>query len=375
MLRKIFSVLVALIFAVGGFYFGEYVTSFSLIDFSAYPVFVRYVVIGLICFGFGIIGLFLSSGIIDYILKLASALEQVLQKVPAGDIICGSLGLILGLIIGNLAANALKFIPVVGELAGFVVICLFGFIGFDVGLKKREELVSFFMSIPNLVKDKKNKADNKNSGYASPKILDTSVIIDGRIAEIYASGFIEGTLIIPYFVLEELRHIADSSDLLKRNRGRRGLEILNKMRKDFGNSLQIYENQKGLENITEVDSKLVKLCQMLNAKILTNDYNLNRVSEFQGVKVLNINELANTVKAVVLPGEEMTVQIIKEGKESGQGVAYLEDGTMIVIEDGKKYVGENVVVVVTSALQTAAGRMIFAKFKCTEHFDENAAAQ
>lgn len=188
------------------------------------------------------------------------------------------------------------------------------------------------------------------------------MIIDGRIADIVQTGFLEGTLLIPGFVLEELQHIADSSDLLKRNRGRRGLDILNQISKEeLANNVEIMEID--FEDISEVDSKLVRLGQNLGAPILTNDYNLNKVAELQGVKVLNINELANAVKPIVLPGEEMEVQVMKEGKEPGQGVAYLDDGTMIVVDTGRRYMGQTITVLVTSVLQTAAGRMIFAKPK------------
>lgn len=193
------------------------------------------------------------------------------------------------------------------------------------------------------------------------KILDTSVIIDGRIFDICRTGFIEGPIIIPSFVLEELRHIADSSDSLKRNRGRRGLDVLNRIQKELDIEVGIYEDTS--DDNTEVDVKLLKLGQKLGAKVVTNDYNLNKVAEFQGVAVLNINDLANAVKPVVLPGEEMLVQVIKDGKETGQGVAYLDDGTMIVIDGGKKHVGQSIDVLVTSVLQTSAGRMIFAKPK------------
>ena len=197
-----------------------------------------------------------------------------------------------------------------------------------------------------------------------PKILDTSVIIDGRIFDICKTGFVEGPLVIPAFVLEELRHIADSSDALKRNRGRRGLDILNQIQKELDIPVRIYE--KDIDDVQEVDSKLLKLGQILKGMVITNDYNLNKVAEFQGVPVLNINELANALKPVVLPGEEMLVQVIKDGKEMGQGIAYLDDGTMIVVDGGKKYVGESIDVLVTSVLQTAAGRMIFAKPKAMD---------
>jgi uncharacterized protein YacL len=196
------------------------------------------------------------------------------------------------------------------------------------------------------------------------KILDTSVIIDGRIADLCKTGFVEGSIIVPVFVLEELQHIADSADLLKRNRGRRGLDILNKMQKELLNPVIIDESR--FEDTPEVDSKLVKLAKQTHGKVVTNDFNLNKVCELQGVRVLNINDLANAIKPVVLPGEEMMVTILKDGKEFGQGVAYLDDGTMIVVESGREYIGSSLYVVVTSVLQTSAGRMIFARPKLLE---------
>ena len=195
--------------------------------------------------------------------------------------------------------------------------------------------------------------------YGRPKILDTSVIIDGRIMDLLQTGFIEGKIIIPDFVLEELRHIADSADGLKRNRGRRGLDILNEIQKQLMVPVEIQEFTTSQP--MEVDSMLLKMAESLDAFVVTNDFNLNKVAEFQGVRVLNINELANAIKPVVLPGEEMQVTIIKAGKEPGQGVAYLNDGTMIVVDGGNKFIGETKNVVVTSVLQTAAGRMIFTK--------------
>lgn len=191
--------------------------------------------------------------------------------------------------------------------------------------------------------------------------MDTSVIIDGRIFDICQTGFVEGPLVIPGFVLNELRHISDSADGLKRNRGRRGLDILNKIQKELSIETQIYEED--FPEIAEVDAKLLKLAQVLNGKVVTNDFNLNKVAEFQGVPVLNINELANAIKPVLLPGEEMKVVVMKDGKEASQGIAYLDDGTMIVVEGGRKFISEEIMVVVTSVLQTAAGRMIFAKPK------------
>ena len=196
-----------------------------------------------------------------------------------------------------------------------------------------------------------------------PKILDTSVIIDGRIAEIIRTGFIEGPIIIPEFVISELQHIADSTDGLKRNRGRRGLDVLNRIRADYGIDIYNTSSEKALEEIPEVDIKLLKLAQLTNGKVVTNDFNLNKVAGIKGVGVLNINELANTLKPVVLPGEGMTVYLVKEGKEQGQAVAYLDDGTMIVVENGDRKIGQTTDISVTSVLQTAAGRMIFGRLK------------
>jgi Integral membrane protein (PIN domain superfamily) len=196
------------------------------------------------------------------------------------------------------------------------------------------------------------------------KILDTNVIIDGRIKDVCATGFLEGPIYVPGFVLDELQHIADSSDSLKRARGRRGLDILNQMQKEFPLVVRSYDHKSGSDGAgEEVDARLVKLAKAMSGLIVTNDFNLNKVAALQGVAVLNVNELANALKPVVLPGEEMPVTVIKEGKESGQGVAYLDDGTMIVIEDGRRHISETVSVIVTSVLQTVAGKMIFARVK------------
>jgi len=192
-------------------------------------------------------------------------------------------------------------------------------------------------------------------------LLDTSVIIDGRIADISRTGFISGTMLIPRFVLNELQHIADSSDMLRRNRGRRGLDMLNKLQKESVVPIRIHDID--VEEAQEVDDKLVMLAKELRCPIVTNDYNLNRVAELQGITVLNINELANAVKAIFLPGESMNIRIIQEGKELGQGVGYLDDGTMVVVENGRRYINSTIEVVVTKVLQTAAGRMIFARLE------------
>lgn len=311
---------------------------------------------------FGLILFILSRWISEGITKLMEYFEKNIQKLSANEILFGAGGAIIGLIISSLIVNIFAKTTIL-IIVAVVISVIMAAIGADIGIRKRDDLLNLFANVrkSNLGRDKKGK----NVLRCDPKVLDTSVIIDGRIFDICQTGFIEGSLIIPNFVLEELRHIADSSDDLKRNRGRRGLDILNKIQKELSMDVQIYE--KDFPDIAEVDSKLLKLAQVLNGKVITNDYNLNKVAEFQGVPVLNINELANAIKPVVLPGEDMNIQIIKDGKESGQGVAYLDDGTMIVVEGGRRHIGENIDVTVTSVLQTAAGRMIFAKQKeCLE---------
>lgn len=284
---------------------------------------------------------------------------SALSNLPMEQLAAGSAGLTSGLILSLLLYPATTWLGDVSDWVRLACTLLLGYIGLRVGLDKKEELASFWKS-GNWGKG----VSSEEPGTVEHKILDTSVIIDGRIADICKTGFIEGTIVIPQFVLEELQHIADSSDLLKRNRGRRGLDILNKIQKELDVKVLIYEGD--FEEISEVDSKLVKLAKLLHGKVVTNDFNLNKVCELQGVAVLNINDLANAVKPVVLPGEEIMVQVIKDGKEYGQGVAYLDDGTMIVVEGGRDYIGSITEVLVTSVLQTSAGRMIFAKPKLLE---------
>ncbi|MEG1257149.1 PIN/TRAM domain-containing protein [Clostridium sp.] len=299
---------------------------------------------------------FLNSGII----RTMEYLEKSAQKIPIADIVFAGIGALIGLIISVLLSSLIRVESVIFTIISVIVTIIITVLFADICVRKKEEIIHVLTTFK---KSGINK-DGKVKGYndkVSPKVLDTSVIIDGRIFDICQSGFIESTLVIPTFVLDELRHIADSSDSLKRTKGRRGLDILNKIQKELSIKVDIWEGD--FKDIKEVDIKLLKLAQTLNGKVITNDYNLNKVAELQGVPVLNINELANAVKPVLLPGEVMKTQVIKDGKESGQGVAYLDDGTMIVIEEGRKYIGENIMVVVTSVLQTAAGRMIFAKAK------------
>lgn len=316
----------------------------------------------------GAIVLFLATfWVVDYIVRFIKTVEEALVKAPVTDVLFGSLGLISGLIVAYLILLPIKSItiPLISTVLQIFITLLLGYLGFQVGFKKRNELVALF-SLPQRGSKKKNatEEDEDEAPQNNFKLLDTSVIIDGRIADICQTGFFEGTILIPHFVLEELQHIADSSDTLKRNRGRRGLDILNKIQKELAIKVEIYDGD--FEDIQEVDSKLVKLAKLLNGVVVTNDFNLNKVCELQGVKVLNINDLANAIKPVVLPGEELNVYVVKDGKEHNQGVAYLDDGTMIVVEDGRDFIGTQLVVLVTSVLQTSAGRMIFAKRKLLE---------
>lgn len=311
--------------------------------------------------GIGALVVFLVSGwVMNLGQKLILQMEERLQSVPAGELISGAVGGIIGLLFSVLLFSSLSKITGIGSVIHILFAAAFSYAGLRIGRSKKDELASVFLSggLANAVGHKNARP------WEEHKILDTSVIIDGRIADICKTGFIEGVLVIPEFVLEELQHIADSSDLLKRNRGRRGLDILNKIQKELDVKVLIYEGD--FEEISEVDSKLVKLAKVMEGKVVTNDFNLNKVCELQGVSVLNINDLANAVKPVVLPGEEILVQVIKDGKEHGQGVAYLDDGTMIVVEGGREFIGTTLDVLVTSVLQTSAGRMIFAKPKLLE---------
>ncbi|MGM0548882.1 MAG: PIN/TRAM domain-containing protein [Bacillota bacterium] len=304
-----------------------------------------------------LLGYFLLFYLLEKLLNFIMDFELKFKEISWKKILIAVIGLIIGLITGAIInfIFSISKIPRFGLPLQIFINVTFIYIGFALAGHKEADLRSFLFA-----KKKKEKECPENK-TGSDKILDTSVIIDGRIFDICKTGFIEGNFIIPEFVLEELQHIADSADDLKRNRGRRGLDILRQMQNDPKIKVKIIN--RDFEEISEVDSKLVKLAKLTSAKVLTNDYNLNKVAELQGVTVLNINELANAVKPVVLPGEEMQVKVIKEGKEEGQGVAYLDDGTMIVIEKGVKYLGDDISVLVTSILQTAAGRMIFARPK------------
>lgn len=298
-----------------------------------------------------------------YIEKGITKLEALLSKKSATHLLFGSIGMILGLVLAWLFSLPLigLGIPGVSNVGPIIISVALAFFGYQLATSRIEEIQKWFSNFRNRDEEKNKEVLERRAGenFRRYKILDTSVIIDGRIYDIVKTGFLEGTLLIPQFVLHELQHIADSSDSLKRVRGRRGLDILNSLQKEENLSVEMYDGE--IEEVPEVDAKLVQLAKWIDGVVVTNDYNLNKVCEFQNVPVLNINELANAVKPVVIPGENMTVAIVKSGTERSQGVAYLDDGTMVVVEEGQHFMNQTIEVVVTSSLQTAAGRMIFAK--------------
>jgi uncharacterized protein YacL len=281
----------------------------------------------------------------------ALVIESLVRKLTLGTIIGGLIGLSIGLLFARLLIYPVEGIIPEGsrEIVFFVLLGVLGWGGLLAGLKKGQAL-----TVPGLFRIFRGEAQPELL-----KLLDTSVIIDGRIADVADAGFLEGAFVVPQFILHELQHIADSPDSLKRARGRRGLDVLHRLQKM--NQIEVRIVEEDFPKIKEVDSKLVALGKALGAKIITNDFNLNKVAELQGISVLNINELANVLKPVVLPGETMSVFIIKEGKESNQGIAYLDDGTMVVVDNGRRLIGKTADVTVTSVLQTTAGRMIFTK--------------
>jgi uncharacterized protein YacL len=269
--------------------------------------------------------------------------------------VLGTFGLLTGFLLGALATPFLLTLPGAGGwVAPFVVSFVLGLIGVAVMVSREEEFAGFLARyLPG--------ASRAGNGSSRQIVVDTSAIIDGRIGDVAATGFLQGTLIVPRFILDELRHIADSPETLRRNRGRRGLDVLSRLQKD--GVVPVRVSDEDFPDARDVDAKLIRLASKLNAPILTNDFNLNRIAELEDVKVLNVNSLANAVKVVILPGEEMAVRIIQEGKEMGQGVGFLDDGTMVVVEGGRRYLNEQLDVIVTRVLQTVAGRMIFAQPK------------
>jgi uncharacterized protein YacL len=343
-----------ILFAILGIYLGNFIVKnlgFQEID-------LRYAMIG----GgilMGALGFLLFPYITIFPIQ---AIRANLEETPGQTLFIALIGLIVGLIIAALASIPIGVLPSpLNSILTISTLLLFSYLGITISVSKQDDIRDLFSSVR---RDRKTSSTKKQSGTTSwnkdcPILVDTSVIIDGRIADIAQTGFLPGTLIIPHFVLNELQYIADSAESLRRQRGRRGMEVLSELQKN--RNINVVLSDMDVENIREVDEKLVVLARQMKAPILTNDYNLNRVAALQGVQVLNINELANAVKSILLPGEELTIRVIQEGKEQDQGVAYLDDGTMVVVENGRDYLDQEIVVTVTKVLQTAAGRMIFSK--------------
>ncbi len=365
-MKRIIQLVITLIGAAVGIAILNMVNAASsFIDPSGIIFIIANIIAGLIG---GVIFYLISTSFVDKFLVDFSNIEGQISEIPAGNLIVGTVGAIIGILIATLISRPLTSLqlPYVGNsifvLLSILLYIGLGYLGWRVATKNSDDFLNLFKSSKESKENKDSRhilKSSKNSKIASPKILDTSVIIDGRIVDIIDTEFIEGDLIISEFVLEELQHIADSPDDLKRERGRRGLDIVNTIKKSGKINFRITDVD--YPEIKEVDSKLLKLAMDMDGKIFTNDYNLNKVADVQGIPVLNINDLANALKPVVIPGEHMKIDVIKEGKGKNQGVGYLDDGTMVVVEDGDKYIDQTINAVVTSVLQTSAGRMIFVK--------------
>lgn len=336
--------------------------------FGGFPI-----VCGVLMVLFGIIGIIIAKPLANFCVHVTKLAEQRLKQVPLPALVSSTIGLIAGLLIAALLSSTVSELPLIGSYMPVILSVIFGYLGVTVGYRWRDTVDGFFGVLRRNSKRsrrevKEQKEEQQCTEVAGeticfkttvhPKVLDTSVIIDGRIVEICRAGFLEGPLIITNSVLDELRHIADSSDSIKRVRGRRGLDILNELREL---EVEVVNVKADYDDIPEVDAKLVQLAKDYNGYVVTNDFNLNKVASFQKVKTLNVNELAGAIKTVVLPGEKMRVDVVARGKENDQGVGYLDDGTMIVVENGKQVIGKTVETTVTSVIQTNAGRMIFVR--------------
>ncbi len=336
----LFRILGALLYGIIGYYLG--VALAGSYELSAY------VVVGAAA------GMLFGYLLAPWLLIApARAARNGMRNIPTKDLVSATVGLAIGLLIAALLAYPLsKLPPPFGGVLPLVAVLIFGYLGAMVMVVRQDDIYSLFRGEPV------SESSPKISYEREPLLLDTSVIIDGRIADIAETGFILGEMMVPRFVLNELQYIADSSDTLRRNRGRRGLEVLDKLQNNPDASIEFIDLDP--QDAQQVDDKLISLAMELDAAVVTNDYNLNRIARLQGVTILNINELANAVKTVFLPGEEIPIKIIQEGKEANQGVGYLDDGTMVVVENGRQYVGQDVAVEVTKVLQTNAGRLVFA---------------
>lgn len=367
--KQLFSLLFAVILGGMGFALAVNIPNFpdvpvlqNMRDLAfTYPVY-RQAITG----AFTILGVLLAfitgPKLAESIIRLGNAIERMSTR--------DKIALTVGTVVGIAASLPIWLVLLRIPIAGIPLSVLVSIAFIYLGIRGTTSMKNEFRFIAG--SDIPVGPDGHEISMEHVKILDTNVIIDGRIKDVCATAFLEGPIYVPGFVLDELQHIADSSDSLKRARGRRGLDILNQMQKDLPLVVRSFDHKLGNDGMgDEVDSKLVKLAKAMGGMIVTNDFNLNKVAALQGVVVLNVNELANALKPVVLPGEEMPVTVIKEGKEAGQGVAYLDDGTMIVIEDGRRHISENITVIVTSVLQTVAGKMIFARIKGSQEEDQD----
>lgn len=375
MLRKIISLTISLIIIITGLILTDYSLPF-LSEYLGYDLhgngllgitFANLILALPGFFLFAWLALVLAPFITTGLFNYAEHLTASLSRIPTSDILVMVFGVGIGLILANLIGGPFSRLPLVGPFIPIALSLVLSVVGAKLALRKHNDIVGFFTRLP-AKKVGKSKPEAKvldgplgDRLYSSNKLLDTSVIIDGRVMDIIAAGFLDGKLVVPNFVLLELQKLSDSADSLKRAKGRRGLDLVADLQFSYKEQILIVDND--YDDITEVDAKLVRLAKQAHADIITNDYNLNKVAGIQGIRVLNINELANAIKPVVISGEEITVYLVKEGKEAGQAVAYLDDGTMIVVENGRRAIGQSVPVIVTSVLQTAAGRMIFARAK------------
>jgi uncharacterized protein YacL len=319
-------------------------------------------IVGIIIFA--LIGFFIGDFVGKRIIKDVSAIDEKVKEIPGNNLIIGVIGMTSGILLGLLVSLALRSIPFVGPFIPIFLVVIFSYVGILLSLRNKQMIINIFRLSKRFKEEKEeSQADKKGSECSNvvskPKILDTSTIIDGRISDIILTGFLEGTLIVPGFVVNELQGVADSSDNLRRLKGRTGLDILQKLQDNKKLNISIFE--KDYTSLDNVDAKLIALAKELNGDLVTSDFNLNKVAKLKGINVLNINDLSNAVKMIILPGEKLNVEIIKEGKEKDQGVAYLDDGTMIVVEGGKGMLGRTKEIVITGILQTPAGRMIFSK--------------
>ncbi len=372
MLNRVLRITIVVVFAVTGLILTEYLLPY-ISDYFNYNIYgngffgialttIVSSTVGI--FVFGTMGMALAPVIIRTMTSWTEKTAILLSRVPTSDIMVITFGIAVGLVLANLLGGPFSHLPIIGPYIPLIFSIVLSMVGAKVALRKHQDIVGFFdRSLPSLkgaVKPAAVKAAAESDRlYSDNKILDTSVIIDGRVADILKTGFLEGRIVVPKFVIRELQTLADSADSLKRGKGRRGLDLLHDMQQQDEERLII--DATDYPDLDGVDAKLVRLAQDKQWIIVTNDFNLNKVAEIQGIDVLNINDLANAVKQVVVPGESINVFLLREGKEQGQAIAYLEDGTMIVVDNGRRYIGSAVTAEVTSVLQTSAGRMIFAR--------------